>query len=289
MTDPRMIQEFNRARVFDILSGRRPSSGGRPLVPRLLATLGALALATSASATTLTITPDASVYQVGETITLSVLGDPEGVQTNVIFGQILFDPSFAGFVGSHQEQLTFFNGAVAWFVGPLGGGSGFADAFHQIAGSPLGADVPLVATVTLLAAAPGTLNYAWQTQGGFTNLRFFGLTDAPGGSVAVDQAAPSFVMTAHPSSGNSSKLVTLWVFGSYLRPASVRASSHQSARTLRDDQIGIGAATRAFWVPWPCIRSRPRNADCQMLVAPTGTSALSGRSTLNSYSEFCGE
>jgi hypothetical protein len=47
-------------------------------------------------------------------------------------------------------------------------------------------DGPPSASVTLLATAPGILDYSWQTDGDLgLRLDFFGLTDAPGDSVLI--------------------------------------------------------------------------------------------------------
>ena len=157
------------------------------MAPIIRATLAILVLASSTHATTLTITPDKSTYLVGETITLSVSGDAEGAATNQIFGRLVFDGSLADYAGSSQTVLTSFNGLVLWLDGRLFGGDGFADAFAQVPGdTPRIPDGPLSATVLLLAKAPGTLSYGWQTTGS-PNLRlfFFALTNAPGGSVTI--------------------------------------------------------------------------------------------------------
>lgn len=149
------------------------------------AALATLLLAASAPAATLTITPDKTTYLVGETITLNVFGDSEEAQDLAIFGRILFNAELTDYVDSSQEQLTAFGGALLWTVGLLGGGVGFADAFSQIGGlSPIPADDPLMASVTLLANAPGVLDYVWETSGD-ARLDFFGLTNAPGGSVTI--------------------------------------------------------------------------------------------------------
>lgn len=149
------------------------------------AVLAALTLSGAGSAATLTITPDRQTYRVGDTITLSVLGDSEGAAVNdFVHGRILFDPGLADFVASHQEPLTT-NGS-SWAVGRVGGGVGFADAFDQFKGEPDPVDGPLLATVMLLATAPGILDYSWESDlFSDTTLVFFGLTTAPGGSVAI--------------------------------------------------------------------------------------------------------
>jgi hypothetical protein len=156
---------------------------GPKLLRRLV--LASLLLAAPASATTLTVTPDKSTYLVGETITLSVFGDPEGRQALVIVGRLLFPAELASYADSSQSPLTAFGGWLSWIQGGLTGGPGFADAFYQIAGhSPLPVDGPLTASVILLATSPGSLDFMWLTSGD-EQLRFFGLTTAPGGSVTI--------------------------------------------------------------------------------------------------------
>ena len=71
-------------------------------------------------ASTLTITPDQAVYQIGEPITLNVVGDAEGADIYGVCGRIVFDADLAGYVASHQEQLRSFGGRVPWYLVPLG-------------------------------------------------------------------------------------------------------------------------------------------------------------------------
>jgi hypothetical protein len=135
-------------------------------------------------ALTLTIMPDKQTYQVAEQIVLNIFGDAEGAQTDIVLGRILFDAGLADYVGSHQEALTSFGGAP-WILEALVGGAGFGDAFAQfISVNPFPVDGPLMARVTLLATAPGTLAFSWATSGP-RPLDFFGLTNAPGGSVTI--------------------------------------------------------------------------------------------------------
>jgi hypothetical protein len=155
----------------------------------VLSGLAAVALApyawAYAGAATLTITPDLPVYQVGDTITLNVSGDAEGAADNLIYGPLLFDADLANYVSSHQQPLT--TNRFRWSVGSLSGGGGFAEAFSQTPGlEPDVPDGPLLASVTLRATAPGILEYSWRTDGDpGLRLDFFGLTEAPGGSVLI--------------------------------------------------------------------------------------------------------
>jgi hypothetical protein len=157
----------------------------------VLAIFAAAAFSTGASAATLTITPDRSTYAVGDTITLSVFGDSEGATDQAVYGRILFDGTLAAYVSSSQVPLTSFDGAVVWIAAPLDGGDGFAEAFDQLCcgGAVWPVDSPLVATVVLQATVPGRLDYGWQSEiippNDLHILDFFGLTDAPGGSVTI--------------------------------------------------------------------------------------------------------
>lgn len=143
-----------------------------------------LAAATSQAAT-LTITPDQDVYQVGDLITLNILGDAEGAADISVSGFILFEPDLADFVSSSQTPLESSGGL--WDDTVLGGGEGFARAFSQLTvpfGTPLVPENLLEATVVLQATGVGVLEVDWSTEQS-RNLIFFGLTDAPGVAVTI--------------------------------------------------------------------------------------------------------
>ena len=153
----------------------------------LIAGLAVVLLAPNARAVTLTITPDQVIYQVGDRITLNVVGDAQGAEVYGVYGRILFDSNLANYLTSHQEPLTSYG--IQWYAQPLSGGAGFAEAFAQlisINSYPL--DGPLLASVTLVATAAGTLAFSWQKDGDF-GLRFSAYDDsptqAPGSSVVI--------------------------------------------------------------------------------------------------------
>jgi hypothetical protein len=149
-------------------------------------TLAIFVLASGAQAATLTITPDRQTYSVGETITLSVFGDAEGQAATLIFGRLVVDPGLASYADSSQQALTSFSGGLAWKLGGLHGGPGSGDTFNQSNSLGLVPDNQLIASVSVLALAPGTLSYEWFTDSqDLHRLSFFGLTTAPGGSVTI--------------------------------------------------------------------------------------------------------
>ena len=144
-----------------------------------------LAAAATSQAATLTITSDRDVYQVGELITLSVSGDAEGAADSSVAGRLLFDPGLAEHVSSSQVALESAGGF--WETIPLTDGEGFATAFNQLTapfGTPLIPTNLLSANLVLRATGAGVLDYEWSTGPPFP-FRFFGLTDAPGGSVTI--------------------------------------------------------------------------------------------------------
>jgi len=150
-------------------------------------------VATGAGAATLTITPDKAVYSVGENIVLSVVGDSEGGTESFVYGRLVFNDERASCVSASQTPLTSFNGTVQWVPLPLVGGPGFGEAFFQIGSvNDFPVDNLLEATAVLLATTPGTLDLAWGSAG--DELRFFGLTTAPG--VSVDRLHPAIGLEA---------------------------------------------------------------------------------------------
>lgn len=153
--------------------------------PVRLALIAALQVATEAQAVTLVITPDKATYQMGEEIIPQVSGESGAVRDIQVFGRILYDERLAEPVAASQVIMTGF-GVVPWLDSGLTNRPGFSDAFSQGAGATELPGDGLSATVTLRALAPGTLDYAWQTEGDLNLiLDFFGLQDAPGGSVTI--------------------------------------------------------------------------------------------------------
>ena len=154
----------------------------------LLPALTALALASIANAATLTVTPDQTSYQVGDTITLIVTGDHQGASTARIFGQLLFsNPSVADFASGTPGQTQILP-PFPIPPAPLTCTASSCDMFNQsfVLGPTQPAPVLMIAQVSFVAMAPGVSNANWNTDpsNGF-ELEFFGLTNAPGTVITV--------------------------------------------------------------------------------------------------------
>jgi hypothetical protein len=145
----------------------------------IFAPLGAavlVLLGSSAAATTLTVVSDKPTYLVGETITLTITGDTEGAADAEILGQLTYEAALTSTVASSQTQHNS-NVSGAWTLGALPIGDGFATVFNQIvdfSGFPRTVFEVQVATVTLVADAPGTVHVSWSSSPGF-ELDFFGI------------------------------------------------------------------------------------------------------------------
>jgi len=157
-----------------------------------LVALAVIGTAAVSSAATLTISADQATYGVGDPITLTITGDPDGASASGVFGALVLSGSGgATGTGASQSQITSFGGALSWTLGSVGGAQNVA--FDQIAGlGALAGDItnPL-ATLTFSADSVGVVNFDWNTDvGGGYGLNFFGLTDnsgggAPGTSVTI--------------------------------------------------------------------------------------------------------
>lgn len=156
-----------------------------------VALLGLL-VASASQAAILTITPDKSVYQVGELIVLDVFGDPEDDIGGFIMGHIFFSESLANFESASQWPMTSFGGLVTFTLGELSHLPGIVEAFNQAQSTTANpADCCLMAQVVLRALSPGELTFEWGEEGlplgSDRRLRFFGLTQetAPGVDVTI--------------------------------------------------------------------------------------------------------
>ncbi len=153
--------------------------------------LSILFLATAVQAATIAITSDRSDYAVGDTITLTITGDPQGGSGYGALGLITYDSILADTLAATQTPLSGAGGE--WIVGDLDTGDGFSVVWNQIAGlEPLAADGLSVTTVQLVAQYGGTLSIDWSDD----SLDFFGAS-APGTySVFID--GPAYVPPPPP-------------------------------------------------------------------------------------------
>jgi len=152
----------------------------------------AVAAATAAGGATLSVVPDKNWYIVGETITLSINGDAQGASSAYgIFGRLEFNGAFVDILSTSQKLI----GSGGWIKGTLETNdtnassptSATVEAFDQLklSGGSQTATSP-IATVILLAQAPGIVNPIWNTTAGSGyELAYFGLTSAPGTSFTI--------------------------------------------------------------------------------------------------------
>lgn len=135
-----------------------------------------------AQAASLTVTPDKSFYLLGETVTLSIVGDSMDAADDAIYGELLFDETLVTPLGASQNPLTSLGGALPWTEGIIGSSDpGSVVAFNQLqATGPYPVDQLLLATVTFTVDDVGEMDFQWAG-----NLDFFGLTDAPGTTIPL--------------------------------------------------------------------------------------------------------
>lgn len=152
----------------------------------------------SASAATLSVAADKSTYSLGETITLSIVGDSEGASAVLVGGYLSFDETRVSWLATDQVPLTSFGGSLVWVLGGVVGGclQGIDEppgcwAIAQANGSlsPLPVDGPLSVTMTLTATGLGVVDFEW-ANGVAVDTDFFGLTSAPGTSVTIVNPEP---------------------------------------------------------------------------------------------------
>jgi hypothetical protein len=151
-----------------------------------------LSIANAANAATLSLTADKTTYTIGETVTLTVVGDDEGATAYSIVGRLVYNGALVD--NGTRSQITLFGPYGAWTKFALtqadsGTASGtFSDAFQQVSGSSQTAtNLPgVLSTVTLIAKAVGVVDVAWDNAPPPDYpLAFFGLTDAPGTSFTI--------------------------------------------------------------------------------------------------------
>ena len=155
--------------------------------------LAVFAFVSTAHAATLGISLNqGGIYDVGDTIEITVTGDSQGESTIAIFGRLLFGtPSVADIASGTPTQNTLLAlGVVPWLMyeSSLTCNASSCNMFAQgeaFGLTPAPASNLLVATVSFSAVAPGTSSVSWSTALDGFQLTFFSLTDAPGTSITV--------------------------------------------------------------------------------------------------------
>jgi PEP-CTERM motif. len=187
---------------------------------RLLFIAVLLSIANLASAATLTLYSNKLTYHVGETITLTVLGNPQGATSYAAFGVLRYNGALVD--NGTRTQPTLSGPSGPWVKNPLNNvdtnandGGSFSYAFAQITlNAQTATNIPAtpLSTVTLIAKALGIVTVDWDTAGGPTQLDFFGLTNAPGTSFYI-------IATEEPEPATGSLLgLGLVVLGALRRP-----------------------------------------------------------------------
>jgi hypothetical protein len=144
----------------------------------------------AANAATLSVQADKLTYQIGETVTLTVIADDEGATAYGIFGRLDYRGDIVDNGTRTQIQLQGEN--APWVTGLLqaqdDGLNASSEAFNQIAGlqAQTAENLPgTLSTVTLIAQAVGVVNVTWHTTADGFQLLYFGLTNAPGTSFRI--------------------------------------------------------------------------------------------------------
>ena len=158
------------------------------------------ALAHAAGAASLSVGTDKLTYQVGETVTVTVIGDdgvyPGGdpVVAYTVYGRLDYSGALVDNGTRSQTQLV---GAAPgypkanWVQGTLqasdDGTLAWSEAFNQVVLGPQTADnLPgVLSIVTLIATATGVANLSWHTAIDPSQLIFFGLDSPPGASFTI--------------------------------------------------------------------------------------------------------
>jgi hypothetical protein len=149
----------------------------------------ALSIAAGATAASLSVSSDKLTYLVGETVTLTVTGDDGGASAYAVFGRLDFSGALVD--NATRSQITLVGQQGPWETGTLSSGddgiSAHSDAFNQVRYiQDTAYNLPAAfATVTLIAAAVGIVDVAWHIGIDAEQLKFFGLTDAPGTSFTI--------------------------------------------------------------------------------------------------------
>jgi len=157
----------------------------------------ALSIASPANAVSLSVSSNKLTYLVGETVTLTVIGDASDdgfgfpAQAYQIFGRL--DYSGALVDNGTRSQIALVGENGTWVKGSLiaadNGIAAYSYAFNQIGGlsGNTATNLPgAFATLTLIAQEVGFVGVNWHTaQGLGEELSFFGITNAPGTSFSI--------------------------------------------------------------------------------------------------------
>ena len=152
--------------------------------------LALVAFATGANAATLSVFADKPIYFLGETVTLTVIGDDEGATSYGVLGILHYDGARVD--NGTRTQTTLIGQNGPWVTGTLpaqdNGVTASSTAFNQIVGLSGGTFEPdtalnlpgTLAIVTLTAQVIGVVPVSWGS-----DLDFFGLVTAPGTSFTI--------------------------------------------------------------------------------------------------------
>lgn len=153
----------------------------------LIALIAVVGFATTANAGQISVSSDASAYGFGDTITLTIVGLPEGGQAANFIANIVGTEDLTSYVSASQDQASSFGGALDWTLGTLGPiPDGGINVLNQLFGTnPVGVDQDQLTATLILTAG----NTAGEVRASFREdtLNFFG---AQPGSEAVFQIVP---------------------------------------------------------------------------------------------------
>ena len=159
----------------------------------LFVSLFVTTIASAAQGLSLSVAPDKLTYLVGETVSLTVVGDDtdsvprDGAQGRLDYSGALVD-------NGTRSQIALVGSNGTWITGTLpaadNGLQAWSLAFNQIAPTLGEPDTALnlpgtLSTVTLIAAAIGIVTVSWHTALDGFQIDFFGLTTAPGTSFTI--------------------------------------------------------------------------------------------------------
>jgi PEP-CTERM motif len=128
-------------------------------------------LAGAARAASVVVSTDQPTYTVGQTVTVTVVGDSQGGTDNAIAGTLLYSSALTDTTGSSQSLLI--SGGLPWIPGILSTSDGSAEVFDQSRGGilpPATVSNTVTSTATLTAMGLGTVTISW------SGLDFFGAT-----------------------------------------------------------------------------------------------------------------